>query len=435
MNIIVLEVAVIAALLLLNATFSMSEMAVVSARKTRLLQLASKGSKGAGEALRLAESPSRFLSTVQIGITLVGVLSGAFGGATISEEIAFYIAEATSFSVEVSEGIGVAIIVTIITFLSVIFGELIPKRLALKYPEEIASLTAGPMNTLSRMSAPVVWIFSSTTDLVLRIFHLDKSSGSAGVTHEEIKAMVEQGEQEGIIGEQEGMMMDRVLTFGKRRVTSIMTHVRDIVWIDSKKPIGKQLERLLASNYSVYPVADGGLDHLMGTVNSKDICKCVVEQNSDLSSLLFQPLFIPETSNALQTLDLFQKTGLQVGFVIDEFGSIQGLVTMTNIIEAIVGALPVDGIPEKSPIVKRDDDSWLVDGALPIALLKEHLGIGKIEGEEENLFHTLAGFVMYRLGRVPSEADVFYWKRWRFEVVDMDNNRIEKIIIAVKDKD
>ncbi len=433
MTLMFLEAGFIAILLLLNGIFSMSEMAVVSAKKARLQKLVNRGHKGAAEAIRLAESPNRFLSTIQIGITLVGVLSGAFGGATISEKIGNLLSENFVLTPEVAEGIGVGIIVAIITFFSVIFGELIPKRLALKYPETIASLAAGPMNTLAKISAPVVWIFSFTTDLMLKIFHLDAEKDDSGVTHEEIKAMVEQGAQEGVIEKQERVMMDRVLTFGKKRVTSIMTLARDIVWIDVKQSIEKQLEKIVAANYSVYPVAEGTLDQLLGTIKSKDMCRCDLEKNKDLSSLLFQPLFVPETSNALQVLELFQKTGLQIGFVIDEFGSIQGLITMTNLVEAIVGDLPLDRVTEQSPIVRRDDNSWLVDGALSIDILKEHLGVDKIQGEEDNLFQTVAGFVMYRLGRVPKEADVFFWHQWRFEVVVMDKNRIAKIIIAAKD--
>jgi putative hemolysin len=430
MNVIVLEVGIVAALLLLNALFSMSEMAIVSAKKARLQQLASKGSKKAGKALQLAESPNRFLSTIQIGITLVGVLSGAFGGATISEKIGETIARIYGLSPEVSEGIGVGIIVTIITFFSVVLGELVPKRLALKYPETIATLAAGPMDALSRFSAPVVWLFSASTDLILKFLRLNQSSNDANITHDEIRAMVEQGAQEGLLDAQEKLMFDRVLSFGRKRVTALMTLARDMIWIDVNKTLEEQSREVLNSSYTMYPVAEGSLDHLLGTVKSNDLGKLFLDGQRDTVSLLFQPVFIPETATALQVLEIFQKTGLQMGFVIDEFGAIQGLLTMSDITRAIVGETPLDAQHADSPIVKRADGSWLVDGALPIDILKEKLGIERLDGEDAHLFQTVGGFIMHRLGRVPRETDVFHWSLWRFEILDMDRNRIDKVMIS-----
>jgi putative hemolysin len=429
MSLIFLEIGIIAALLLVNALFSMSEMAVVSARKPRLKQLASEGNKGAAEALRLADSPNRFLSTIQIGITLVGVLSGAFGGATLSEQIARACTSHFAISADVATAIGVGSVVVFITFFSVVFGELIPKRLALRYPEKIATLTSLPMTALARISAPIVWIFSASTDFFLKILCLESKGEDASVTHDEIKAMVQQGAQEGVLEKNEHMMMERVLAFGKKRITSIMTLSRDIVWIDRQKPFAEEILLAEELSHSIFPIADGSLDNLLGTVHARDVCKCTHSSWDDLSPKIFQPIYIPETANALQVLDLFQKTGMQVGFVIDEFGAIQGLVTMTNLLEAIVGELPVGGVPAEAPIVKREDGSWLVDGALSIDSFKEHLGIERLQGEGENLFQTVAGFVMYRLGRVPVQADFFYWHHWRFEVLDMDRNRIDKVLV------
>lgn len=430
MNIILVEIGILVALLLLNAVFSMSEMAGVSSRKARLQQLAVHGNKGAEEALRLAESPSRFLSTIQIGITLVGVLSGAFGGATLSEELGHAFVAAFAWDPDVAEAVGVGIVVTVISVFSVILGELVPKQVALKSPERIASLAARPMSALSRFSAPVVWFLSAATDLVLRVLRLDKTTADNNVTHEEIKAMVQQGAQDGVLEDQEKDMVDRVLSFGKQKVVSLMTPTYDVLWVDVRKPLSDQLKMILDSRFSHYPVADGSLDHLLGTVQAKDICRVLAEGSQDLQAVVAQPVFIPESSNALQVLELFKRTGLSMGFVIDEFGAIQGILTLTNLVEAILGDLPSHGSPQGAAMVQRADGSWLVEGSLLISHLKEKLGFESMDGEKDNLFQTVAGFAMYKLGRVPSESDVFVWQEWRFEIIDMDRNRVDKIMIS-----
>lgn len=426
----IVECAVLSALLLVNAIFSMSEMALVSARKVRLQQLAAGGSRGAAEALRLAESPARFLSIVQIGITLVGVLAGAFGGIALTKWLAEFLVSAFPVSEDAAQALGVTAVVTLITFLSVILGELVPKRLALKYPERVASLVAFPMSLIARVSWPVVWLFTAATELVLKALRLNGNPADANVTHEEIKAMVRLGVQEGLLGPQERTMMDRVLSFGTKRVTSIMTRTRDIIWIDSAKPLEHQIAKLLESHFSHYPVAHGSLDDLQGTVRAKDICRFLTRDKAEIATLLQRPLFIPDTAYALKVLELFKASSLQMGFVINEFGEIQGLLTLTDILEAIVGDFPNTGVPQDGPVRQRQDGSWLVDGALPIDALKERLGIDFHENPEEEHFRTLGGFVMYRLGRVPAPTDAFSWHGWRFEIVDMERKRIDKVLVS-----
>jgi putative hemolysin len=431
MSVVVLELAIIGLLLFVNAFFSMSEMALISARKARLQALADEGSRGAAEAIRLGSVPNRFLSTVQMGMTLIGILSGAFGGATLSGHIVQYLLLLfPALQPAVAKGIAVAVVVGFITFFSVVLGELVPKRLALHYSEHIASFVSRPMKILSALSTPIVWTFSVTTDFILKFFHVDSNPGWAKITHEEIRDMVKQGEQDGVLDVQERKMMERVLAFGKKRVTAIMTLAHEIVYIDATKPLSIQLQRIADSRFSVFPVVEGTLDKVLGTINSRDVCKCAMENNIDISLSIFQPLFVPESVTALQMLELFQETGCRIGFVVDEFGAVEGLVTMTDIARAIVGDVPYLGLRKETAIVRRTDGSFLIDGSASIVSLKEMLTIDAVDGEKENLFQTVAGFVMHRLGRVPKTADSFLWCHWRFEVVDMDKNRVDKVLVS-----
>lgn len=430
MNMIALQIAILGSLVLLNALFSMSEMALMSSRRSRLQQMANEGKRGASEAFRIAQHPNRFLSTIQIGMTLMGVLSGAFGGATLAKSLGAQLSTWFSLNDNVAQAFSIGIVVAGITSLIVILGELFPKRLALRNSERIAALVAYPMRFISGILFPIVWIFTKATDLLMQGLGLERRSTPGPVTHEEIKAMVEQGAQEGGFDEHERMMMDRVLSFGRKRVTSLMTPTREIIWIDILLPIEEQIDNVLSSHYSHYPVAEGNLDQLLGTVQAKDLCQLMVGNKKDLASLYFQPLYIPETSNARQVLEELKKTGLQMGFVIDEFGAIQGIVTLTNILEAIVGDIPSQGVPEDSPIMKRADGSWLLDGSLPIEEMKEGIGIHSLGTHDRSLFLTVAGFIMHRLGRVPIQTDTFIWEKWRFEVVKMDKKRIDKVVVS-----
>jgi putative hemolysin len=433
MTLIVLEIAIIGSLLGLNAVFSMSEMAIVSARRARLSALANEGNRGAAEAIAIADAPTKFLSTVQIGITLIGILSGAFGGATLSGQISQHLVFFfPMLSENVAKVLGVSAVVVGITFFSVVLGELVPKRLALQYSESIAAVVSRPMKLLSQVSAPLVWIFSSSTDFILRWLHLDNRSTGGRVTHEEIRAMVEQGQQDGVLDVQERRMINSVLAFGKKRITAIMTPAHEIVFIDTKQSLSSQMQRITGSHFSTFPVVEGSLDHILGTVYARDVCKCSMEKNVDIASATYQPLYIPESTTALQVLEQFQETGSRIGFVVDEFGSVEGLVTITDIARAIVGDVPVVGMQPDSPIVKRSDGSLLMDGDVSIEDLKETLKLGDIDGDKENLFQTLAGFVMHRLGRVPKISDSFSWGGWRFEVVDMDKNRVDKVLVSLQ---
>jgi putative hemolysin len=426
---IAFEVIFILILLLANGLLAMAEIAVISARKARLQQRAEEGDEQAIAALALANEPADFLSTVQIGITLVGVMAGAFGGATIAEQISDWVAGFPSLA-PYSGAIGVGVVVVLITYFSLVLGELVPKRLALNNPERIATLMATPMRRLSRITSPLVRLLSASSDLVLRLLGA-KPSGEPPVTEDEIKVMIEQGTQAGVFAEAEQDMVEAIFRFGDRRVGTLMTPRTEVIWLDLDDSLEENQRKILGSAHSRFPVAQGSLDHVVGLVQAKDLwASCMAGKAVELKGVLCQPLFVPETMSALKVLELFRQSRVHTALVIDEYGGFQGLVTLFDILESIVGEIPEMGDVSDLEVIQREDGTWLVDGMLPVDEFKEIFHLGDLPGEERGYYQTVGGFVMTFLGRIPAASDHFIWAGLRFEVVDMDGLRVDKVLIV-----
>ncbi len=428
------EILILVLLIAANGVFAMSEMAIVSARKARLQQAADEGDGGARAALALAEAPNIFLSTVQIGITLIGILAGAFGGATLANRIAAA-AGRIGWLVPYANEIGIGAMVLLITYLSLVMGELAPKRLALSRAETIAARVARPMYVLSQLTAPAVRVLSASTDLLLRAIGARPSS-EPPVTEEEIKIMIAQGTAVGVFEEAEKDLVTGVFRLAERRVSTLMTPRPEIVWFDIDEPPQEIWRQMAASGHSAFPIYEGAMDNVVGIVNAKDLwARAVAGQPIDLRQALIPPLFVPESMAALRVLELLRETRRHLALVIDEFGSIQGLVTLFDILEAIVGEIPSAAPWDEPEIVQREDGSWLLDGALPVDEMRELFDLDRLPEQERGAYETVGGFVMMMLGRIPTAGDRFEWGGLCFEVVDMDRLRVDKVLVTrAKDK-
>ncbi|MBN1104843.1 MAG: HlyC/CorC family transporter [Deltaproteobacteria bacterium] len=423
-----LEILIIFLLLIVNGIFAMAEIAVVSARKARLQQQAMEGSRKAKAALDLATNPNQFLSTVQIGITLVGILAGAFGGATIASELGTYFKGFPPLA-PYGDALGVGVVVVLITYFSLILGELVPKRLALNHAERIAASMALPMQALAVAVSPFVRILSLSTDVVIRLLRI-RPSTEPPVTDGEIKAMLAQGTRVGVFEEAEQGMIEGVLRLGDRLAGELLTPRTQIVWIDPNDSWEDVQREIISSRHSRFPLAEGDLDRVLGILNVKDILvRSLRSEPIDLREMLTQPLLVPESMPALQVLDLFKQKGSDLAMVVDEYGGVQGLITHNDILEDIVGYVPLPAGLEEPSAVRREDGSFLVDGLLPVDKLKEILGIDKLPDEEEGHYQTLGGFVITRFGRIPSVGQWLEWRDFVFEVVDMDWRRVDKVLI------
>ncbi len=422
------DVFIILLLLLTNGVFAMSEMAIVSARKARLQQLAEEGSRNARTALTLAENPNKLLSTIQVGITSIGVLSGAFGGATLAEKIALQIHNVPALA-PYSEAIGVAVVVTIITYLSLIVGELVPKRLALNNAERIAVRTAPLMKFLSKLAAPLVKLLSLSTDFILWVLRV-KPSTEPLITQEEIEILIEQGAQSGVFEETEQNILESVLRLDEQWVGAMMTARPQIIWLDLADDLDTIREKIALSPHSRFPVSKDELDNIFGIVYVKDILtQSFANTPLDLKSLVRLPLFVPESMSTLKLLELFKRTGTHIAMVVDEYGVIQGMTTDTDILESIVGDLPAIDEPEEPESVQREDGSWLMDGILPIERIKKLLNLERLPDEELNAYQTLGGFIVYHIGSIPVAGESCECEGWRFEVMDMDGRRVDKVLV------
>jgi len=419
------EIALILLLLVANGVFSMAEMAVVSSRKARLQQMANEGDDRAREALDLANDPNVFLATIQIGITLIGLLIGAVGEATIASRLAAILERIPALQ-RYSGTISFFLVVFFLTYLSLIIGELAPKRLALHNAERIAIVMARPMRLLSRIAYPGVRLLSASTDLVLRLFRVQPAEGLP-VTEEEIQVLLEQGTEAGIFDAGEQDMVEGVFRLGDRRVAGLMSPWTEIVWLDVNAPPEEIQRAITESGFSRFPVCDGSLDNVLGIVQAKDmLVRCLGGQPMDLRASLQEPLFVPESMPASKLLELFKTSApTHMALVIDEYGSLAGLVTMNDILEEIVG----DVESAEPEAVQRQDGSWLLDGMLLVDEFKELFGISKLPNEGD--YQTLGGFVMMQMGRVPAAGEWFDWDRYRIEVVDMDGNRVDKVLVRV----
>lgn len=425
------EILLILVLILANGLFSGSEIAVVSARKVRLQQRAEQGDRRARAALQLANAPNDFLSTVQIGITLVGILSGAVAGATIAHRLEPALA-ALPWIGGSAEAISVALVVGVITYLSLVIGELVPKRIGLRHPEAIACAVAGPMRRLARLSAPLVTLLGHSTEALLGLLGI-AASAEPDLTEEEIKALIRQGAEAGVFEEAEHEMVQRVFRLGDRPIRAFMTPRTEITWLDAEASPAEQRATVVASAHSRLPVGQGRLDACQGVLRTSHWL--VAERQNpdgpvDLVPLLQPPLFVATSTRALEVIEQFRRSGSHIALVSDEFGGIEGLVTVTDLMEAIVGDLPSAEDQEEPAVVQRLDGSWLVDGLLEIEAFKELVEKPRLTGEGDGSFHTLGGYAMHRLGRIPRSGEGFEASGLRFEIVDMDGNRVDKLLVA-----
>lgn len=426
---IITEIIIVLFLILLNGLFSLSEMAVVSARKNRLQQKAAAGDQGAAQALDLADNPNRFLSTVQIGITLIGILSGAFGGATIAGQIGTALS-AVSWLAPYSEGIGIAVVVLIITYLSLVLGELVPKRLALNNAEAVAARIAPLMRALSRLNTPLVSLLSGSTELVLRLFGA-RPSGEPEVTEDDLKSMIDQGTEIGVLEESEQDMVERIFRLSDRSINALITPRTDIVFLDIDATHEEIYQKISNHPFSRFPVIQDSSDNIIGIVQSRDLLlQCIEGVSFDIVKVMQEPLFIPETTAALQALENFRSSGTELAVIIDEYGGVVGLVTMNDIFEAIIGDVVVPGSEEEVEAFRREDGSWLFDGMIQVDELKDYLEGIELPAEEEGNYETLGGLMMAHLGRIPVSGDHFEWQNLRFEVVDMDGRRVDKVLVS-----
>jgi putative hemolysin len=420
---IVSEILVILVVILLNAIFVLSEMSVASSRKARLQQRINEGDKGAKTALNLIQNPNLFLATVQIGITLVGVFVGAVGGVTLSQPLAGWLARIPGLA-EYASSIALGIVVIAITFVSIILGELVPKRIALHNPEQIASALAGPMLVVSKLFSPFVWLLGRVTDFILKLLGV-KPGSEPPVTEEEIHLLIDQGTQAGVFEEAEQDMVEGVFSLGDHRVYSLMTPRTDIVYLDINDSTEQIREKIGGSEYSRFPVRQGSLDMILGIVKARDLLvRSLSGKEIRLKDLLKPAFFIPETMLASRALEIFKEKGIEILLVIDEFGGLQGLLTIHDILEEIVGQIELD----EPQATQRQDGSWLLDGMLEVDEFKEIFKLPLLPHEDE--YETLSGFVMMSLGRVPQSADHFDWHGLRFEVIDMDGRRVDKVLVT-----
>lgn len=425
------EFFVIFVLLLINAFFALSEMAIVSASKPMLRQMAKQGNARAEVALRLAEDPGKFLSTVQVGITLVGTLAGAYGGATIAAKIAPTLDE-IAWIHPYGNTFAVALVVTLITFLSVVIGELIPKQLALKNSEALAMFVARPMHLLSRIAAPVVYLFETAASVAMRLLGM-RPDDPDHVTEEEVHAIMAEGVESGAIEKSEHEMLRRIIRLGDRNVKSIMTHRTEVSFIDvndSLETVGRKIGQF---NHSRYPVVDGPSGDVLGAVLAKEVLNAPTSSPFDVRKYIREIHTLPETASCLKALEAFKSSSINMAMIVDEYGSTEGIITIADILEAIVGVLPsnYDDI-EHALIRVREDGSYLVDGRTPIDEI--HLTIG-IEGiDADGNFETIAGFLVQQLRKTPEEGDIAIAHGYRFEVIDMDARRIDKILVSRSDE-
>jgi len=422
-----IQIALIFLMIFANGLFAMAEIALVSAKKNRLQQRAEEGDANARAALDLAEQPNRMLSTVQIGISLIGVFSGALGGATLSVHLAAVLAQ-VEWLAPYAETIALIIVVLIITYFSLVLGELIPKRLAMNNPEALATKLARPMRFLARVNAPLVSLLSSSTETGLKLMGV-RPNQEPPVSDDEIRVLMQQGADEGIFEEAEQEMVAGVFRLSNRTADMVMTPRTEIEWLNLQDPLEDNLSKVSQTSHARYPVGDGNLDNIVGVVNARDLYKVKLSDGTaDLSSLLEPVLFIPESTPALKMLEEIKKSGRHMALIIDEFGGVLGMVTMLDILESIVGDIRTAYDDSGPQAVQRADGSWLLDGLMAIDDLKDLLDLDELPDEERVGYQTLGGMVMSRLSAIPVVGQAFDWKNWHFEVVDMDGRRVDKVL-------
>jgi putative hemolysin len=422
------SIAFIFVLIIINGIFAMSEISLISARKVRLQQMSKDGNQSAQVALDISENPNKFLSTVQIGITLIGILSGALGGAALSSKLSARL-QSVPWLIPYSDVLSVAIVVILTTYFSLVIGELIPKRLGLNAPEKIAAAVAIPMKAISWLTSPIVKLLSASTDIGLKILGIEASKDPI-ITEEEIKVLMKQGTQSGIFESAEEDMVTGIFRLGGRYIDSIMTPRTEIEWIDLDEPFEVILDQVVNSNHSLFPVASGELDNVQGMLLVKDLLSNSLNGKiPSIPDLLQPPLFVPDSTSALKALDLIKEAGAHAALVIDEFSGVLGMVTLYDVLKSIVGFIPTAGEEEEIQVVQREDGSWLLDGLLAIDDVKELLGIETLPEEDRVGFQSLGGFMMTMLDSIPMVGQFFDVYHLRFEVMDMDGKRVDKVLV------
>ncbi|MFL6662997.1 MAG: hemolysin family protein [Rhizobacter sp.] len=422
-----MDVALLVFLILVNALFAMSEMALTASRKARLQVMVESGDAGAKAAMDLHDNPTKFLSVVQVGITSIGILNGIVGDAAFSGPFAHWLHDTFPIGVKAAEISATAMVVIIITFFTIIFGELVPKRLGQMYPEQVARSVAQPMEFLSLIARPFVRLLSFCTEGTLRLLGI-RAGPPRAVTEEEIAASLEEGVDAGVIEEQEHQMVRNVFRLDDRQVGSMMRPRLEIVWIDAQATQEEVLQVLSDEEHSRYPVCRGGLDDVLGIVSAQGLLQQLMQGRPlSLTEKLQPPVFVPETLSGMELLDHFRASGAQLVFVVDEYGEVQGVITVRDVLEAITGEFAPPAA-EDAWAVQRDDGSWLFDGLIPVPELKDRLGLKELPEEDRGRYNTLAGMIMLLLGRLPRTADSVEWEGWRFEVVDLDGKRVDKVL-------
>lgn len=419
-----LEIVILLFLIFLNGLFVMAEIALVSARKSRLENLADNGDEKARSALKLAEKPELFLSTAQIFITLIAILTGFYSGEKFSANLQPYL-EKIPFLHRYAANISTALILVIVTLLSIIFGELIPKRIGLLRAEQIARLVARPVRTLSKITHPIVWLLNTTSNLFFRFVQLTPSQDGA-VTEDEIKAIINEGTEQGTIEEAEQEIIERVFHLGDRNITSLMTHRSDIIWFDLNENEETIKEKIIQEPHSVYPICDGEIDNIKGVVSIKDLY--VTDDSVLFKDIMTPALFVPENNTAYMVLEQFKQSRIHCCFIVDEYGSLLGLITLNDILEAIIGEIQQPDIPDYE-IKEREDGSFLVDAQIPFYDFLSHFHKTEWMNEGDHEFDTLAGFILNQLEHIPHSGEKLEWRNFTFEIVDMDAQRIDKVLV------
>lgn len=423
-----IEIFVIFVLVVLNGLFAMSEIALVSSRKFRLRQMADKGKRGAQYALQLCKNPTRFLSTIQIGISLMGILSGVYGGAIVASYLE-NILEKSPFLAPYARSLSLSAVVLMITFLFLVVGEIIPKRLAMLHPERISAFFSLPMHYLSRIAAPAVYIISLSSDGILKLFGIGQHQEERPLSEDEIKQLFRQGARTGVFHPSEIKLVERVLKLDDRTVENLMTPLKDIIWFEENEPFRQCMEKVRDTGHSCFPVARSGLDQILGVVWVKDLLAASCENQPALEQIIKPAVYAPKHLNALQILDRFQSTRSHMILIVDSAEIVQGLVTINDILQAIIGELPYPSWFEEPGIIYRDDGSLLLDGHLPIRKLKKALKISSLPPGKKVAFKNVAEFVVRHLDHIPISGESFTWEGYRFEVVDMDGPYVDKVLV------
>lgn len=415
----------ILALVLANAMFALSEIAVVSARKARLQERAERGDAGARRALQLAEDPGRFLATVQVGITLVGIMAGAFGGASLSEDLARWLTRYGALA-PYAEPVAFGLVVLGITYLSLILGELVPKQVGLSNPERVAAAVAGPMMALSRVASPLVWVLTASTGAILRILPIRRSD-EAPVSEAEISVLLEQGTRAGVFQEAEQELVETVFWLGDRRVDELMTPRRQMVWLDLEEPPERTKERMLECGHTRYPVCEGSPDEVRGIVEVKDLWASSLRgEPLELRAHLRQPLLVPESTRALRLLEMFRETNVSMALVVDEYGGVAGVMTQADLMEELASEVG----PQQDGVVQREDGSWLVDASMSVEEFRELMGLVERREEERAEYRTVGGLIVSKMGRFPTVGEQLRVEGLRIEVIDMDGYRVDKVLVT-----